>query len=92
MIENDDGTFALITYGTLSAAVYHLVATGHRDHPMVKFALSKGIEDAVVYTKRMPVDVVTWLRDYHNTFHGGSGYSFAELYNVTSSVDRLIHI
>ena len=84
-IEQADGTFKLITFGTLSSAVYQLIETGHREHPMVQHALATGIVGSVVLHSKTPIDVIAWLRDYHNTFHCGSSYSFVELYVVLAS-------
>lgn len=78
-VENDDGTIALITYGTLASAVYEAHAKAPSNQFVIQ-ALENGITGAVIFSNRMPQDCIRFLRDYHNSFHGGSKYSLMELY------------
>ena len=68
----------MITWGTLSTAFYeaHVMAP---DNENVVASLAEGLPNAAVYHSRTPADVIRFLRDYHNQFHNGSGYSVIEL-------------
>lgn len=82
-IEKDDGSFELITFGTLASAVYE-AAGRHPNNAFVQQALAEGIPGAIILNHRIPADVLRFLRDYHNAFHQGSKYSIMELYTASA--------
>ena len=68
----------MLAYGTLSAAVY-LAAAEDAENVNVKESIRNGIPGATLLHPRTPRDVLEWLRDWHNSFHGGSSISFIEI-------------
>ena len=76
--DGDHQSYHLLTFGTLTEAVYEAV-TRAPDNPLVIASVKSGITNALVINKRTPKDVLEWLRDYHNEFHNGSKYAFPEL-------------
>ena len=69
--------YKLITYGTLSRAVYRAVAADP-DNKVVQLSVARGLVGADLYRPDTPPDVVRWLKRYHNEFHDGSSYTFCE--------------
>lgn len=44
--------------------------------------------EAVVLHNRTPVDVLTYLKDFHNRWHSGSGTTFLELICTSLDIDK----
>jgi hypothetical protein len=73
-----DKCYWLLSWGTLVSAIY-IAASREPDNAMVQATLATGVEGAVVLRVDTPKDVLIFLRDYFNSFHNGSKYSFTEL-------------
>ena len=71
----------LLSWGTLTEAVYEAYRREPRNI-MVKASVDNGITGCVILSARTPHDVLIWIRDYMNSFHYGSKYSFTELLKV----------
>ena len=72
--------YLAITFGGRSDAVYALAADKSlKTNPYLTETLRTGILNCRIFTAKMPTWVRKWLRDYHNSFHKGAGYSFLEL-------------
>ncbi len=68
----------LLTYGTLTNAIY-LANEEMPSNAQVVMTLNQGLRDCLIFRKDTPLDVLRWLRDYHNRFHQGAAQSFTEL-------------
>jgi hypothetical protein len=71
--------YDLITYGTLTSAMY-VAADRSPDNPMVKSSVEAGVEDCIILHSKTPLDVVRWMRDFHNQWHGGQGYTIMQFF------------
>ena len=72
------GKYLMLTFGTLSSAAY-LAHDRVPNNPFVVSTIEGGITGATLFSARTPTDVLRFLKDYHNSFHSGSKYSFPEL-------------
>ena len=81
----DGRPYLMLTYGTLSAAVY-IAASEDPQNPNVQMSIRNGIPGATLLHPRTPRDVLEWLRDWHNSFHSGSAISFIEI------LDKIIEV
>ena len=76
-----------ISWGSLSRSFYHAVEIAS-SNPFVLSALAAGLRGCRRLHERTPEDVIAWLRDYHNQFHGGASYSFAELLTDITEIEE----
>ena len=84
--EGEQPPFNLISYGTLARAIYR-AAQAEPDNPNVLATLEQGLENLQVYSSKTPIDVIRWLRDFHNEFHGGSGFTVLELLKLVEKIE-----
>ncbi|CAK0872892.1 unnamed protein product [Prorocentrum cordatum] len=82
----DSFPLLMISYGTLTRAVYnaHERAPGN---PFVKRSIERGLQNVTVFDARLPDDVLTWLRDWHNEWHGGSRFTLIQCWQLISQMD-----
>eukprot|EP00959_Pyramimonas_sp_CCMP1952_P198300 4148019-Pyramimonas_sp.AAC.1 len=66
--------YRMITYGTLTRACYRAFEEDP-SNLSVRMSIEAGLENAQIYRHKTPKDVTDFLRDFHNDFHGGSGFS-----------------
>eukprot|EP00959_Pyramimonas_sp_CCMP1952_P206887 4327370-Pyramimonas_sp.AAC.1 len=78
--------YRLVSYATLTRAVYRAVSEDPID-ANVKETLRQGLENVQVYRASTPRDVVIWLRDFHNEFHSGPGYTVVELLKLADAAE-----
>ena len=77
--------FELLTFGTLTSAVY-LAHKRSPENPHIKDAVLGGVEGCVVLHAKTPLDVIRWLRDFHNLFHGGQSYGLMQFFKDTFDI------
>ena len=68
----------MITWGHLCLAIYRAHAE-EPGNPQVICTVQGGVKDATVFNPKTPTDVVSWLKNLHNEFHGGAERSFLEI-------------
>ncbi len=78
--------YKMITFRTLSKAFY-LAHARAPDNKQVQASLESGIPGAVLLHWLTPEDVIVWLRDWHNSFHAGSKFSFLEALDLISTYE-----
>lgn len=47
-----------------------------------------GITGAITLKTGTPPDIMAWIRDFHNDFHGGASKSFIELYSLVPDCEK----
>lgn len=75
--DRDGLPYKMIAYGTLSRGIYRAAKLWPREENVV-LTLETGITIDTV-DHRAPAEVLEFLRDFYNTFHGGIGISFLEV-------------
>lgn len=76
-----------ITWASLSRSFYH-AAQMEPDNKFIKNALKAGLRRCRRLHENTPDDVIAWLRDYHNQFHGGARFSFTELLTEIPEIEE----
>jgi hypothetical protein len=82
----DKPPYKLVSYGTLTRAIYKAAAAEPRN-PNVVATLKAGLEGVEIFSHRTPVDVVRWMVLFHNEFHSGSSFSVCEVYKLVEKAD-----
>jgi hypothetical protein len=85
-VKGKDGLFYLMSFATLSTAVYKAFEKDCLNQN-VRRTIRAGLLNAVLFSERMPEDVCRFLRDLHNRFHDGSSTSFMEVLNMIVGAD-----
>ncbi len=78
--------FLAITFGTLSRALY-LAREEDPENPLIQESFRRGLKGCMIFEPDIPNDVVIWLRDWHNSWHSGSGVTFLELLQRIPTID-----
>ena len=78
MSEGEQLPYQAITWGSLSRAFY-AAAEEEPNNEFIKASIQSGLRGASIFSSKTPTEVLQWLCDYHNAFHGGAGYSVAQL-------------
>ena len=47
-------------------------------NPQVEASIIQGLPDPLILSPRTPKDVITWIKEMHNEFHGGAGQTIME--------------
>ena len=76
----EDGRARMLTFNSLSQAVYMAAEKrGALDNPNVVATLDAGLTGGTSWLPHTPDDVLEFLINFHNGFHGGAGLSFVEI-------------
>jgi hypothetical protein len=79
--------YQLLTYGTLSRALYRAVAAWP-ENENIRMTLEAGCEDLTLFVNKLPGQVVRWLRDYHNGFLNiGSAMTIVQIMNEIPEIE-----
>ena len=93
VIAGTDCLFYHMSYATLAESVYEAL---ERDptNQNINITFRNGIPGAIVFTPRTPVDVLEYLKELHNNFHGGVATSFLEVYGKVDEVEAgwIVHM
>jgi hypothetical protein len=79
--------FRMLTYNSLTRAMY-MAAKMSPESPTVQRSLQIGLKSVQRLRHCTPTIVKTWVRDYHNQFHDGSGVSFLETLKSVLEIER----
>ena len=75
---NRKGPYQMITFGTLSSAFYRAYDKEPYNRNILA-TLANGLPSATIFHERTPSDVITYLKEEHNSYHTGSRTSFMEV-------------
>jgi hypothetical protein len=76
----------MLSFGGLVESAYECFQR-HGSEPNVLATKDAGL-NCLMFDERMPDEVGQWLVQYHNLFHGGSGYGFDELLKTIEDPDQ----
>lgn len=76
-----------VSFGTLADAAYVAFERWPEDE-YVAATKAAGLQGCRMLHERTPRSVITWLVDYHNTFHGGAGYTVLQLLNDAVAAEQ----
>eukprot|EP00973_Karenia_brevis_P036558 5040178-Karenia_brevis.AAC.1 len=78
--------YLLISFDKLNRAIQYC-SIHHADDDNVQRTLRSGLPDVELFSHRMPDDCVVYLRDKHNSMHGGSKTSFLEWISIAEKAE-----
>jgi hypothetical protein len=76
----------MLSFGGLVESAYECFQR-HGAEANVQATKEAGL-NCLMFDERMPDEVGQWLVQYHNLFHGGSGYGFDELLKTVEDIDK----
>eukprot|EP00959_Pyramimonas_sp_CCMP1952_P199040 4163201-Pyramimonas_sp.AAC.1 len=88
MSEGDKPPYKLVSCGALTRAIYNAFDREPQNKNVIE-TLNAGLEGVALYSHKAPVDVLRWLRDFHDEFRGGSGFTLLELYEPVEKIEGM---
>jgi hypothetical protein len=80
------GPLRLIAAASMSQACY-LAFEKQPLNPVVQHTLKAGFAGVQKLKHDLPLVLLRWVRDFHNSFHGGAGVSFLEVMKAVMEAD-----
>jgi hypothetical protein len=75
----------MLSFGNLSRAIYIAHTEEGDANELVNASITAGLDAMML--DNPPNDVVDWLRDWHNSFHGGMEVTYLQTLQDFSSMD-----